>query len=222
VFATIREFTFLAAPLGPAATVLDLGANRGEFSREIWERYRSRCIAVEPVAQYAASIPPDVSAHRLAIGDRDGPVEISVSGDHQGASSLSGYGRTVRTERVRQVRFDTLLEELGLRSVELVKVDIEGAERALFAAGDDTLLRAAQFTVEFHDFVGLLDSKEVRGIVRRLRGLGFQGVKVTRTNYNWLFYQPERCGVRHPQLLRHGTRNRMYVTRNVRRLLRLN
>jgi FkbM family methyltransferase len=221
MLATIQEYTFLAAPLGPVATVLDLGAHTGEFSREISQRYRARCIAIEPVAEYAAAIPPEVSAHRLAIGDRDGLAEISVSADHPGGSNLYGHGRITSTERVRQVRFDTLLEEQGLRSVELVKVDIEGAERALFAAPDETLLRVAQFTVEFHDFVGLLDSKEVRGIVRRLRALGFQGVKITRTNYSWLFFQPERCGVRHPQLLRLGTRNRMYVGRNVRRVLHL-
>ena len=120
---------------------------------------------------------------------------------------------------MRQVRFDTLLDQHGIDTAEMVKVDIEGAERSLFACSDKALLRAAQFTVEFHDFIGLLEPQEVAAIVHRMRALGFVGIKFTRTNYNWLFFQPERCGVRHPLALRYVTRNVMYVTRNARRLL---
>ena len=223
---TIREHTILTNGLGPGATVVDLGANRGEFSREVVSRFGSRCIAVEAHSGLAAAITtgPSVSVRHLAVGGRDGVSDFHVSDDPESSGLFAAAGGTVvRTEQVREVTFDTFLAEQGLDAVELVKVDIEGAEKPLFeAASDDALLRAAQFSVEFHDFAGLVSPEDVERIVRRLRGLGFQGVRVTRTNYNWLFFQPRRCGVGRIEALatRYVERNARYVARNARRMLR--
>jgi FkbM family methyltransferase len=220
--ATIREHTFLTDPLDGEALVVDLGANRGEFSRDVSRRFGARCLAVEASRELAGTITESgsVCARHLAVGGNDGTVEFHVS-DRCDSSSLYGViaGNRLRVERVQQVTLDTLLAELG--PVALVKVDIEGAERELFqAASDETIRRVAQFTIEFHDLAGLLSTDDVARIVRRLRRLGFFGVKFTRTNYNWLFFQPERCSVSRIEALalRYITRNSLYVTRNVRRL----
>jgi FkbM family methyltransferase len=217
---TIEEHTFLTGPLGQHATVLDFGANRGRFACQIVERFGCRCLAVEPVPEYAQGIPAHIPVHELAIGGRNQPSSFHVSDDPE-CSGLRGSGAIIRIERVRESTLDTFLGEQGLAAVDLVKVDIEGAEKELFtAASDDALLRVAQFTVEFHDFLGLLSRQDVTSIVERLNSLGFHGIKFTRTNRNWLFFQPWRCGVDHPLVLRYVTRNALYVARNARRLLR--
>jgi FkbM family methyltransferase len=217
--ATVAEHSFLTGPLREGAIVLDLGANQGAFSTGLAMRWPVRCVAVEPVGMHAAQIPPPVEVHRLAVGEADRDTDIHVSAGLE-MSSLYGRTETVRGERVREVRFATLLSRLKLEEVALVKVDIEGAERALFNSPAELLRRCAQFTVEFHDHNGLMDAREVREIVDRLAGIGFAGVRFTRTNYNWLFFQPERCGVERPWFLRHVVRNAMYVSRNARRVLR--
>lgn len=222
---TIREHTFFANRLGPGATVLDLGANEGEFSDEVVERFGARCVAVEANRELAEAIPagPGVSVHNLAIGGRDGVSQLHISDDAESSGLLGVAGGTqVRTEQVREVTFDTFLAERELDGVELVKVDIEGAEKPFFeAASDDALRRAAQFTVEFHDFAGLLSGEDVARTASRLRGLGFHGIKFTRTNYNWLFFQPERCGVGRLGAIttRYVERHVRYLARNTRRVL---
>jgi FkbM family methyltransferase len=216
--ATVAEHSFLTGPLREGATVLDLGANQGAFSKGLRMRWPVRCVAVEPVGMHAAQIPPPVEVHRLALGEADRETQINVSAGRE-MSSLYGRTDTVRSERVSEVRFATLLLRLGLDEVALVKVDIEGAERALFNSPAEVLRRCAQFTVEFHDHNALMDAREVREIANRLAAIGFVRVRFTRTNYNWLFFQPERCGIGHPWFLRHVIRNAMYVSRNTRRLL---
>lgn len=55
-----------------------------------------------------------------------------------------------------------------------MKVDIEGAEAALFnSTSDATLCNVKQITIEFHDFVpGSISTEEVNTIVNRLKKLG--------------------------------------------------
>ena len=207
---TIEEHTFLP----PKGTVIDLGSSEGKFARGVTQRFDVPCIAVEPSRVLAER----TGALNLAIG-QDGEANLQVSDDNE-CSGLYGVasGTVLRTERVRTVTLATLLAEQGLEEVGLVKVDIEGAESLLFAEPADTLKRVAQFTVEFHDFVGYLTHEDVKQIVGRLRSIGFGALKVTRTNYNWLFYQPKRCGIRQPALLR-AERHLRYVGRNVRRVV---
>jgi FkbM family methyltransferase len=218
--ATVEEHTFLAGPLGPSAIVLDLGANRGAFANEVIERFGVSCLAVEPLREHARNIPQHIAVRELAIGGRNGRSSFHVSADPE-SSRLEGSSEFTRTEWVRVVTFETFLKEEGLGRVDLVKVDIEGAEKQLFEDTSDDALRAVgQFTVEFHDFLGLLSPEDIARIVARLRGLGFYTIKFTRGNYNWLFFQPDRCAVEHPLLLQYVTRNALYVWRNTTRLLR--
>ena len=52
----ISGHTFLVAGLGPDATVLDLGANRGAFARAVLERFGCRVHSVEPTPGLAAAL----------------------------------------------------------------------------------------------------------------------------------------------------------------------
>lgn len=216
---TIRDHTFFTNRLGPDSIVLDLGANRGEFAQEITRRYGVSCLAVEPNSELAGSITPTdrIRVRRLAIADRDGPVDLQVS-DETEASSLYGVsiGAHLRTEEVPGMSFSSLLVEEGLHQVDLAKVDIEGAEVPLFLATPaDVLKRVAQFNVEFHDFTGAVSADQMRQVIRRLTGLGFRAIKFSRINHNWLFFQLHRSGVRTIEAM--ATR---YVVRNVRGALR--
>ncbi len=126
-------------------------------------------------------------AHNVAIGDREGPVELHVSNLREASSlyrhppSLNAHparGEIVETISVRSTTLPAFLSGQNLESVDLVKVDIEGAESALFAATDDETLQAiGQITVEFHQFMDLTSGAQIAEIVERLRSLGFFGIR---------------------------------------------
>ena len=210
---TIREHTFFRGPLRPSSYVVDLGANRGEFAREIVRRYGVSCVAVEPTAELARGIAGDgVRVRQVAIADHPGDLLLYVAENPEASSVVVGADQAVRTETVPGVPLAALLEQEKIGSVALAKVDIEGAELGMFMhTPDEVLRRFAQFTVEFHTFTGALAEGDVRRISARLRGLGFDAIRFSAGDHNWLFFNPDRCGVHGPELLL--TR---YVIRNVR------
>ncbi|HTL71644.1 MAG TPA: FkbM family methyltransferase [Candidatus Eisenbacteria bacterium] len=165
------------ADLGPGSVVVDLGAHVGQFSKAMAGRFRATCYAVEPSPDLFRSIPSDdlIRPVQAAIAGEDGPVLFYP---HDNAESGNTLGRLPRSDApcpVEGVRFDSLLKKLAIGRIDLLKIDIEGSEVALFEGTDDRLLEnVRQITVEFHDFVPELDMAEkTRAIVHRLESLGF-------------------------------------------------
>lgn len=124
----------------PPAMILDLGAHIGAALLALHVRFpQARLAAAEadPVTfrrlqRNLASL-PGVRAVQAAVGDGDGTVDFLPSRD----AWQSGVREMVETisDRsagkvvpVRAIRFDTLLDELGVDRADLVKVDIEGGE----------------------------------------------------------------------------------------------
>jgi hypothetical protein len=133
-----------------------------------------------------------------------------------------GIGTVAQIE-VRGCRFETLMAQNQVDHIDLLKVDIEGAEVDLFATTcDQTLKRIQQITIEFHDFCGLISVKDVLAIRRRLERLGFYGIPFARTNGDWLFVQPHLCGIGSIRLrfAKYIVGNAMGLGRIMRRRLR--
>lgn len=119
-------------------TFVDIGAWVGPTV--LWAAERAgRVVAVEadPAALDMLTRNVDglgnVDIVAVAIGDRDGLTTIGVGGD---SMSRTGDGDHV----VRCVTVPTLWAEHGIRDVQLVKVDVEGAE-AEFLSGAAPFLR---------------------------------------------------------------------------------
>jgi FkbM family methyltransferase len=196
---TIRDHTLFTNCLHPGAVVIDLGAHKGEFSQSITERFGVTCVAVEANPSLASSIPerPRVDVLNVAITETDGSVEFHVDEDKREASSV--YRSAVPdqsrlTQRVDGLSFGSMLSRIDEDTVALVKVDIEGAEiPLLLKTPDEHLSRVAQFSVEFHDFIGLGTREDIASVRERMSKLGFRSIRFSRTNQNWLFFQPALC-----------------------------
>jgi FkbM family methyltransferase len=146
----------------PTASVLDLGANIGLTSVWLAARYPvRRLIAVEPDPDNA-----ELARVNLAVnGVAGGVIEAAVSPE-PGITYLQ-RGRQPNTGRshvggglpVPAVTPQELLGRLGGR-VDLVKMDIEGAEERLLVSGDPSWLAHVGWVVaELHP--GVIDRDEV-------------------------------------------------------------
>jgi FkbM family methyltransferase len=172
--------------------VIDLGANHGEFSQRVRARFGCRCIAVEanPQLAHTLSAIPGVEYYRYALSDRDGAsLTFHLSGQSE-ASSLFPIRneRNDHTVTVPSTTLQSLMNEAGVEHVDLLKVDIEGAEVQMFAAtSDETLRQIDQITVEFHDFCGYVTAAQITQLRRRLDAAGFSGYRYDLDNKNWLF-----------------------------------
>jgi len=205
--ATVIEHTFLPAVLGPRSVVLDLGGSSAGFAQAVYAMCGCACHVVEAAPQKFAAIAetPSIRKYHYAVCGADGPVTFAVATDATQCDSIAPVGgsATRRTVTVPGISLPTLVERLGLSAIDLLKVDIEGAEIAMFdATPDDLLRRIGQITVEFHDFEDPGQAPAVRRILSRLAGIGFAVVVMThRFHGDVLLLNRERLGITAAQLL---------------------
>jgi FkbM family methyltransferase len=137
----------LAACLAADANCVDVGAHSGAVLRDIVRcAPAGRHIAFEPLPEFAAALArefPSVDVHHAAVSDAPGEHDFTyvVSDPMQsrlietgGASPMTGSARSLR---VRTERLDDVLPDDYVPA--LIKVDVEGAEEAVFRGAAETL-----------------------------------------------------------------------------------
>ena len=207
-----------------ASIVMDVGANRGAFSQAMIERFHCRCIALEPSPALFAQIAPSglLEKHNVAIAGRSGPVSFHVS-DVPVASSLAHRPPgTIETIEVAAKRLEEFSKEQGLQAIDVLKMDIEGAEVEVFDSCSDSFLGSVgQITVEFHDHVGLVSKPDILRVIDRLSRLGFLHFsKYLGSYYDTLFLNQARCPISSFEYSwnRHIVRNWRGLGRRLRKL----
>jgi FkbM family methyltransferase len=188
-----------APAINERSVVLDLGANLGKFSSEIIGQFGCRVIMVEANPDLSRLLQKNgTDVYTIAVGGSDGVATFNVSSNVEASSLLalpdeSAYGATLdRRIEVKLVSLASLLKSTG--PVDVLKMDIEGAEvAALGSVDDDALRNIGQITVEFHDdpsfHFDLGDS--VSSVIARLERLGFTYLQFNRpSRTNALFLGP--------------------------------
>jgi FkbM family methyltransferase len=121
------------------AIVLDVGANIGYYSFVAAHRASSGVVyAFEPHTANSTLLQQNTALNNLhnvihvqaAVSDGPGEKTLFVSGsDNIGMTGLTKASNfSGRTEMVRTVLLDEWMEEAGVDHIDLVKMDIEGAE----------------------------------------------------------------------------------------------
>jgi len=164
--------------LNSESVVIDLGANRGSFSEKIAHAFHPIIYLVEANLDLLQkiAIPRSVPVN-AAITTSNSEMTFFVSSNPEASSldkNLAGQYGIIEERRVECITFSTLLSKYNIKEVELLKVDIEGAEVELLQKmTDDELLKCKQLAVEFHDFMLPGTLNDVKSIANRLRDLGF-------------------------------------------------
>lgn len=187
--ATYRGHHVLTDCLTPRSVVLDLGAHHGEFSQLVTARYGCRAVAVEPVPALFASIPQSDHIERIcaAVSPTPGTVQLSIANNPEENSIVFATTSAVETIPVQAITLEELVGRYGAPTIDLVKMDIEGAEIDVLAkTPPEVLLRIAQLSVEFHDFMGAAGpSREtVLESISKLRAMGFEEIVFSRSSHS--------------------------------------
>ncbi len=136
--------------------VLDVGANVGQYARELRTLgYRGRIVSFEPLSQAYAALSqkakgdPDWSVMNCAVGDIDGPSSINMSENSYSSSLLDIHDisvdarpetKFVGSEAVEVKRLDSVFPEhhqAGQRV--FLKIDTQGYEKNVIDGAPETL-----------------------------------------------------------------------------------
>lgn len=142
--------------LGPDSVVLDLGGYQGDWTHEIHSRYQSKVYVFEPIVQFADKISQRfagvdaVKVFPFGLGNNAETLELALSADGSGAF-ISGS----HVEKVEIRETQSFLKEMGIDEIDLLKINIEGAEFDLLNHMVDTGVfnKVKRLQVQFHDFV---------------------------------------------------------------------
>jgi len=179
-FATDRVLAtseFAGLPFLPGIrTVLDIGANRGQFALFARERFAGATIHMfEPVAAAAATarrVVPTATMHEIALGSSDGTIEFHVHADSDQSSVLAVEGATAIDVPVAR------LDSLGLRieSRVLLKMDVQGFELDVLRGASGIIERVDQVLCEVSAEGYIHGAPSGGDVLDYLGTLGFQPV----------------------------------------------
>ncbi len=169
---------------GKDSVVVDVGANIGTFAMYALHRGASKVYAIEPVKRAFDDLNETLKSDRvvplqLAIGGSNGELDMYTipwndtiaSFDRNHIIEYSQGEQNIISFPVKTQTFKDFTIENEIEKIDLLKVDIEGAEYMMFdAIDDDTLMNVDRLLLEFHDSY---DGELRKHILDRLDKLGF-------------------------------------------------
>jgi len=165
----------------PGQVVVDVGANAGVFATVAasWVGPSGRLVAIEPNPAAASRLRRNL--HDNGFDDRSVVIEAGLS-DHVGAATLYvGSNSTIGTlapmndAAVRAIpihvdSLDDIATEVGLGSIDVLKVDVEGLETTVLDGAGEVLARCRRVVIE------VSDQRDVAAVVERCAVAGLDRV----------------------------------------------
>ena len=184
------ETRFFQSVLRPGMTVVDIGANIGLYTALAVRGVGSagRIVAVEADREsftylrqtVAANNAPNVTCVPKAAADHCGVMKLFVSKDNRGDNRLYENELCSDSYEVEVVTVDALLGELGISSVDVVKIDVQGYEGRVLEGMRQTLDRSPKVTIlmEFWPHGLRCSGTQPDELLRSLEKMGFQMCEV--------------------------------------------
>ena len=185
---TVRGHHFVNL-LDSQSIILDLGANKGEFSTVLSRKFGCKCFAVEADPSLYADIPKNtlINKSNYIISDKSGQQKFYISrwGEASSVHQSMAERHGIKDELiVNALTLEDFLSLMNINNIDLLKIDIEGGEKGVFdSTKDNTLKKIRQITIEFHDFVGIPNESDVKKIIKRLKKLGFIVMRFSRPSH---------------------------------------
>lgn len=184
--------TLLGWAAKPVRTVIDVGANRGQFARSISKIFpRAKLHSFEPLPgpfedlrKWASGQGGRVQVYNLALGDEKKTVTINLHEDHSPSSSILSttdtairiYPKLNRQHEVlvQQTTLDDVLGDSEMEGLVLIKLDVQGYEDHVVRGGKKVFSRADACICEISLDTLYEGQATFDGVIERMRSIGFR------------------------------------------------
>ena len=142
----------------------------------------------------AQRLPNRFIQHDVGISAFDGTASFKPpdNPDHVSYTILNRPSTQQKAITVQVRRLSTIMEELGHQHVDILKMDVEGAEYEVIDDIDASNIRPQQILIEFHHRfpnVGVAKSKRA---IARIRGMGYRLFSVSSSGEEYGFMHVAR------------------------------
>jgi len=149
-----NEFHLLSQVITAGMTVIDVGANEGLYSLFASHLVNSTglVLAFEPSQREFTRLSDNLALNQIAnvkqfqigLSNQNTTQTLKIaSGEHTGQNTLGDFAyegvSSVQTETIELRRLDDLLPELGIQHVDVIKLDVEGAEFSVLQGAEATI-----------------------------------------------------------------------------------
>lgn len=141
--------------LNKDSVYIDVGAYIGDFAKKIHDKFKCYVYCFEPLDCYFQQITKtfagidNVEYYCIGLGNKNENVDMNIDND---ASSAYKKGQHVQTVSIRKI--DDVFNKLNIKHVDLIKINIEGAEYDLLDYIIEKQLhkKMKNIQIQFHDF----------------------------------------------------------------------
>ncbi|MCF6355442.1 MAG: FkbM family methyltransferase [Candidatus Polarisedimenticolaceae bacterium] len=148
-----------AVPNVESPVILDVGANCGLFSALAAQRFPSaRIYAFEPAPDLSLLAKENLKDHgctvvQKAVADKSGKATLFINKKSQQTNSIihdavAAVGEVSGEYEVETISLDDFIRAEGIDKVDVLKIDVQGAESAVLAGAVETLSKTRALIIE--------------------------------------------------------------------------
>jgi FkbM family methyltransferase len=194
-------WSLLANSLAQSSTVVSVGIGEdASFDLSVIGKYNCCVHGYDPTPKSGAWVKANCHDERFrfhpeAIADHDGVLRLYLPKESQNVSASIERSNVTCSEFFEAPcrRLSSLMQDLNVSSLDVLKLDIEGAEYGVIrdAIKSGALMQVKQLLIEFHHWIPEFGLSQTRRALQELTGAGFQVAWVSPMGYEVLFVRDE-------------------------------
>lgn len=193
---------FMPETLNADSIIYSLGVGDDiEFDLTLIEKYGAMVHAFDPTPSAVdmldgRDLPQRFAFHPWAVTAHDGSLTFYPRLRKDGTKSDVMYTMIAEDEttddaiEVPAYSLTTISEKLGHQKIDLLKMDIEGAEYEVLDGLLSTAIKPTQLLVEFHHRFPGIGLEKTAGMIERLRDAGYKIIAISEIGREVSFLRP--------------------------------
>lgn len=187
------ESELFRSKIKPNMTIIDIGANLGYYTAiaSCLAGERGLVMAFEPESNFFKLLSRNIRRNdlknvvnfKLAIAEKNGLTNLYLSNENKGHNSLINSEELKNSVQVKTVTLDDFLASNKITKVDMIKMDIEGAEILALEGMKNTLIKHRPLLfLEFSPHSIMKINKNPMDFLLNLREIGYSVFDINKTN----------------------------------------